>query len=221
MGYEGSGEAVKPIALTERGIRRFWAKVDKRGPDECWEWRGSTDKYGYGRIGERALKAHRVSVHLAGMNIEGKVVCHTCDNRSCVNPRHLFAGTPADNHHDAMRKDRHARGERSAFAKLDALIVRKIHQAGVNGETYSSIAERYGVETTTVSQLCRGCTWKHLGLTAMPNRKIQRVIGRELKGRVVRSYLAGEGTYEELAVRYGVSHGSVGNWVNEERSEQV
>ncbi len=93
---------------------RFWPKVDQRGPDECWPWMAYIAPDGYGRIGEggkygRKLGAHRVSLELAlGRPLrEGMDSCHTCDNRLCVNPAHLFEGTRDANVQDMMSKGRH------------------------------------------------------------------------------------------------------------------
>lgn len=88
---------------------RFWTKVDRRGPDECWPWQGSTD----GRYGEfwadgRKTKAHRVAWELANGRPfpEGLHACHTCDNPPCVNPEHIFPATHQENLQDAERKGR-------------------------------------------------------------------------------------------------------------------
>lgn len=83
---------------------RYWAKVDKRGPDECWPWLGSFDSVGYGVIWNavdakpKFPKAHRVGLMLAGKVIpEGMVADHKCKNRWCQNPAHIEPETQADN----------------------------------------------------------------------------------------------------------------------------
>jgi len=87
---------------------RFMEKVDKR-PGECWEWLASRYSSGYGMFYyESKLRgAHRVSWLLFHGEIPlGKMVCHTCDNKTCVSPDHLFIGTQTDNMRDSARKGR-------------------------------------------------------------------------------------------------------------------
>lgn len=94
------------LSLTDR----FWLKVTLT--DSCWEWTGAkiTDGYGQFRTGRDAtILAHRFAYeHQNRVAImPGIVVCHTCDNPSCVNPEHLFLGTHKDNMRDKMEKGRH------------------------------------------------------------------------------------------------------------------
>jgi hypothetical protein len=100
--------------MHEDVAERFWAKVDKRGPDECWPWQAGTDDWGYGTFWMHGQykKAHRVSLEMHDDQPipEGLLALHSCDNPPCVNPGHLWSGTDLDNRHDAMAKGRTSNG---------------------------------------------------------------------------------------------------------------
>lgn len=95
----------------ENFLERFWAKIDVRGPDECWEWTATRHYKGYGEfriVTSRSAKAHGVAWILANTRDipAGMVVCHRCDNPPCCNPGHLFLGTVGDNNRDRAAKGR-------------------------------------------------------------------------------------------------------------------
>lgn len=89
----------------------FWARVSKRGSDECWEWTGMR-RHKYGRVSyclegssAQQWRAHRLA-HYLTTGETPPVVMHTCDNPPCCNPAHLRGGTQRENVHDAIRKGR-------------------------------------------------------------------------------------------------------------------
>lgn len=145
----------------------FWAKVDKSaGPEACWPWRGAITTHGYGctQVGnKRVLGAHKVAyVYTMGVVPDGLQVCHTCDNRKCCNPSHFFLGTKADNARDAMRKDRHARGERNRRNKLTDSQVLEIRALAPKRGECQALAEKYGVNLNTMQAVVYRRTWRHL-----------------------------------------------------------
>lgn len=106
--------------LTPLDIARFWMNVEidknsypvwkgKHCMGQCWIWKGSLFTSGYGRFGinNKSFRAHRISYYLYNGTIsKEKLICHRCDNPKCVNPKHLFEGTPKDNTHDMLKKGR-------------------------------------------------------------------------------------------------------------------
>ena len=93
-------------------MERFMNFVDKKGEDECWEWTGCLWWNGYGRfsVQDKSLRAHRVSYELFnGKRKNGLIIMHTCDNKKCVNPKHLEAGTRRRNLKDAHKRGLHKR----------------------------------------------------------------------------------------------------------------
>ena len=133
---------------------RFWRKVDKTG--DCWLWMGSKagDGYGYLRIARKHVYAHRYSYTLMHGSIpDGFYVCHHCDVKNCVNPEHLFLGTPADNMLDMMQKGR------CGTTKLSTEDVEYIKASDLS---YTDLAARLGVTRVCINDVALGKTWSWL-----------------------------------------------------------
>jgi hypothetical protein len=158
-------------ALTEHHKTRFWAKVDKRSVTDCWPFTGHRNSSGYGAFdlpcsdGKwRPRAAHRVAFVIKnGDIIKGMVVCHTCDNPSCCNPSHLFAGTQAENLSDMRCKGRHPYGEKHGSAKLKEDDVFTIRVLLASGMTQTKVASQYGVARQTIADIKYYKNWKHIG----------------------------------------------------------
>lgn len=141
---------------------RFWSKVRVDRMDACWLWTGAlTDGYGRLNIGGRAggdVTSSRAAYFIATgvMPSSDEDVCHTCDNRACVNFQHLYLGTRLTNMRDAADRDRIAFGERAAHAKLTEAQVRQII---ADERSPYTIAPEYNVSPATIYDIRRGSTW--------------------------------------------------------------
>ena len=138
---------------------RFWEKVGKRGPLECWPWLAATDSNGYGVFRgrhSRFAKAQRQAYELCvGPIPEGMHVLHKCDNTHCVNPGHLFLGTPTDNMQDCKKKGRMGRKNKLCFD--DANNIRK---AITSGQSRYAIAAQYTISLSTIRDVWLKKVWK-------------------------------------------------------------
>lgn len=149
----------------QRNIQRtFWARIDRRGDDECWPWLGYRNKKGYGRcfvwVGDiNYVAPHRASWAIHRGHPGDMQVLHRCDNPPCCNPRHLFLGTNTDNVKDRVSKGRTQRGATHFLARLTEDDVRAMRAA--TGST-ASIARRFGVSHGTARAVLTWRTWKHI-----------------------------------------------------------
>jgi len=99
----------KPIPeLTRNDLKRFWSKVDKGAPDDCWLWTSFVHReYGRFWLQGSSYRTNRVSYAITYRDLGDFVVCHSCDNPLCVNPSHLWIGTMKDDCNDRDKKGRH------------------------------------------------------------------------------------------------------------------
>jgi len=141
----------------------FWSKVARVEENDCWLWLGNLSHNGYG-ISRSLLRysgeqrAHRFSFSsFIGPIPFDYLVLHRCDNRRCVNPRHLFLGSPQSNMDDKVSKNRQARMEKHGNAKLTMLQVEGILK---DTRVLREVARDYGVSKVLISKIRRNHSWK-------------------------------------------------------------
>jgi hypothetical protein len=151
-------------------MNRFWNKVKKT--DSCWLWQGGQYLNGYGAVrgtDQKQTSAHRLAWQLVNGEIpEGYNVCHTCDNRLCVNPEHLWLGTQSENIQDMYHKGRGnfagrtQQGEKNNGSKLTEDIVRQIKTLASAGTRQADIMRITGATRANVWAIVHNKSWSHI-----------------------------------------------------------
>jgi len=161
------------IPVNEKVHTDFWERVSAGADDACWDWIGGKKPPGYGTLliggrGGKLYLAHRVSYTLAfgsipkGEGFHGTVVRHSCDNVSCVNPKHLFLGTQADNVKDSLVRNRYSRGSNHPGAKLTENDVAEMRELMDWGFMQRVVAKAYGVSYMVCWNIRHGYKWRHV-----------------------------------------------------------
>lgn len=143
--------------VTDIDLKQKFSSLPRNEKD-CWIWVGCKDKDGYGKITYKAkdCRAHRESYRVFNGPISrGMIICHTCDNPSCVNPKHLWLGTHEDNVRDMYNKGRNNpnMGNSLKVSKPDVERIRRLLEE--TSLTQKEIAELFNVNQITISRIFR------------------------------------------------------------------
>lgn len=156
-GNRGGSTLCKQHSLLER----FWQNVDVKSIDDCWEWTAARTAAGYGVIYWNGVNtfAHRLSLEFDGRAVPPRFhACHKCDNPCCVNPNHLFVGSPRDNMLDKVAKGRHTYGETHYASKLSSEDVIAIREMATENVIFADIARQFGIGRSYVGEIVAGKT---------------------------------------------------------------
>jgi len=131
--------------------KRFWSKVDIKGPDDCWNWKAALrGEYGSFYLTRIERYAHRAAWILTNGEIpKGMDVLHKCDNKKCVNPNHLYVGTQVDNWRDIKERLSYNLKKRSPEE------IEQIRDLRSHKFTLCEIGELFNIHHSTVINYCR------------------------------------------------------------------
>lgn len=145
--------------LSPEDEARFWSKVRKGRPGQCWEWtaatingRGGVFKVMDGPLSPRLVRAARVAYLLHHRKDPGaKRVCHTCTSERCCNPAHLYLGRPPV-----------SAAWTTSQAKLDPAKVMEIRRLAAAGVGWKELCRRYRVKRCAIDNVVARRTWKEV-----------------------------------------------------------
>lgn len=167
-GRKHTKETKEKMSLSSRNGKTweesFWSKV-KTGSG-CWIWMGAKTPAGYGNFmhKDKWYTAHRFAFeNKVGKIPKEMLVCHSCDNPSCVNPKHLWLGTPKDNLQDMVKKNRGVRGSKHHLAKLTEQDIKKIRELYKTGKYKQvELSRMFNVGNMQISRIVNKKRWKHV-----------------------------------------------------------
>lgn len=184
--------------------------------DGCWGWKGSKNRHGYGEI--KVNRIHMNASRAAWIAYKSEIpenmyVLHTCDNRACCNPEHLWLGTAKDNMQDMIKKGRNKnlKGSACPWATINEDIVLDILDMLKKNINTREIAKKYNIKLSMISDIKTGHRWTHVGdrtgINVVPNkRKLTKFDVIDIKKRIKNG-----DKLRSIAHDYGIAESSVGD----------
>lgn len=156
-------QSISKVDLPKDIVTRIANKTLKT--TTCWLWTGNKNKDGYGiiQISNKQKRVTRVVFAIVhGQVTNNQLVLHSCDNPTCINPIHLYSGTPADNVRDEVSRGRIAQGSRNNQNKLTEIQVLEIRSLHKEGSSLSKLGRKFAVSHKTIESIVKRKTWKWL-----------------------------------------------------------
>jgi len=173
------GVSWRELARKKTEEEFFWSRVGRNTEESCWEWTGGHYKSGYGyfRWEGKSRLSHRLAWELSvGPIPNGLFVCHTCNNPSCINPRHLFLGSQEENMQHMVQEGRH-RGN-AKLNEEDILEIRHLYSVGV---PVREIAEKFQIHSNSVWRCVTGKAWSRVGKPLARRNKSRMELKRGIR----------------------------------------
>lgn len=197
--------------LDTKATKRFWARVMQQ-KNTCWGWRGTLTR-GYGGFHYQGhnYKVHRIMWLLVKGNIPERLqVLHKCDNRSCVNPEHLFLGTQSDNMRDMVLKQRNkVRIKTSADLTLDQEAAIRSEYLDNDTQVMQQLAARYNVSLLQIRDV----------LYRVKPRIVPVNVTPQLEYQIANDYELKKGSLRDLAHKYHINASAIHAIVKKHRKD--
>lgn len=134
--------------IPDSAIAKFHSKFTQKESCECWEWIAAKGRHGYGHFSfaGKTRQSHRVAFAIYFGSVPDLLVCHKCDNPSCVNPDHLFLGTDKDNLNDSYSKRRRS-------VKISPEAWNRIIEQIQSGRSHREVADEFGVTHQAITYI--------------------------------------------------------------------
>lgn len=160
---------LEKMVNSEVDLKKFWKHVSVKSKRECWDWEYAVNWNGYGiyvlnsKEDRITMTVHRIAYFIGNRILPKALVCHSCDNRRCVNPAHLWIGSYQDNRTDSVQKKRQCVGHDVYSSRLEESHVKEMRLLYfVCGYSNRELQHKYGVTFKTIRDVLTRLTWKHL-----------------------------------------------------------